>query len=271
MEKKAQIGIFLVFAFIILLSIILATFTKQNFGSQNRALLRIAPDEDSEKVQLLISECLGELATQGVINIGDQGGFSRAAGTSAPVITYQFQPSEKNNFSILFDLRMVPAYVYHGKPMMPRIEDFEAELSYFLQTHINECINPSRFNQTPYSATIKGNRISAKVLRDTIRVTIDSPIMISNRISILKKEKSLTSVSAVLNFDYPQKYMILKRIVDTIEHNPGHIPYGLVNHLAMSHHFRYEIVNIDNETILYNFIFPYDALRDYKHSFTVIP
>jgi hypothetical protein len=166
--NKAQTTIFIIIGILIVIGIIIfttlkSTSEKENLGREYFQSQGLQPSLNN--IQDFIVDCLETTSTKALIDIGIQGGYHKPP-----------------DFYFDMDWAFIPYYYYDGQTLMPSKETIENQLSSYIDTNIQSCINEIIFPE--FQLSISNPNTKTTITKSKAIFKTDLPIQIKNEGSI---------------------------------------------------------------------------------------
>lgn len=153
-RKKGQITIFIIVGLVILLAIgsffyIRAKVTETKLGI---ALKQDSAEGDAAIVQSFVSKCLEDVSKQGVLLLGQQGGYINLSRTDLHSQQFAVLDDPTSSDAVIFGALEIPYWWYedssHGctrcsitTKNIPTLDSMEEQLSAYVKENIGSCLN----------------------------------------------------------------------------------------------------------------------------------
>ncbi|MEM4152766.1 MAG: hypothetical protein QXK80_01445 [Candidatus Pacearchaeota archaeon] len=228
-NQKAQVTLFIIIALLILAIILLVFF----YFKPLTGLIKADIDKPVYKDLRL---CIQEKSVEGIFQLGKQGGYYNI---SSP-------------FGYYYEITL-PFFFKDGKSLLPQITFFEREFSQYMETKVKECLaNLNKFEQYGYTIDIEFNK--TKVIanfNEKTNLKVDYSVRVSkNSAQILLKPTDLT-----LDFNFLEKYSLMKEIIEEQEKNPNSLPFLFIIDLAKQNRFDFELIDLNDSNYILILLF----------------
>lgn len=238
MQKKGQIGIFIVIGFVIFIA---AGFIIYLNSSSKVAAPEITEVSESSLASLpvksYVESCIKNTAREGLVYIGLQGGY------------YQNPPIFED-----YSLLSIPYYFYLGTNHFPSIEVIEKELSKYIVDTLPYCIDDFKsFKEIGYIIDYSNTTITStsKIRSDDVSVAVIHPVKI-------KKDEEGSEIKEFLStvdIKFKDTYSILEKIAFEQQKDTGFMPIGFIMDSAVLNNYTFEIINLEGGSVIYTLIF----------------
>jgi hypothetical protein len=159
-NARAQVSVFIIFAIIIVGSIILAIFITNSSKQKDKYTLSnsdLKPQFDLLKQS--VRDCAISNADDAIFMIGLQGGYYK-------------KPKEFYNFSFFF----VPYYFKNNKATIPTNEMIEKELGNYVDENIKDCIN--NMEKSDFIINVNSIKTKANISKESVLFNVNMPVLI---------------------------------------------------------------------------------------------
>ena len=199
MNKRGQVTVFVIIGIVLIILILLFYFLKDKVSLGPPSQQNI--EDQFPQIKEHIEECLVEIATPRLRQMGLQGGF-----INTPADTFRNHQNNKVSY-LCYDIKDQP----YCRSRILRLEDMENELSeYILQDLQNQCLNINAFEKPGYDLN-KGNLdIKTTISDDNVLIDANLPIKITR--GDLSAEESEFSV--LINVPLGRLYQASRDIVN---------------------------------------------------------
>ncbi len=150
-NKKAQIALFLILGFIIVIAV---SFTLYIKNIQKNDLIEKSSELSVEfqPVKNFIESCIDKTSKEGLYIIGYQGGY-----ISLP---------EKSTFELIPN---IPYYAYEGMNSVPEREVIESELNFYIKNELKSCFEDFKIlKELGYLINLDGFEIKSNINEDVV-------------------------------------------------------------------------------------------------------
>lgn len=250
MNNKSQITIFILIGLVILLSAIFLLYLKSNVGEKERAQIdkNIKAPFELQPIKAFVDDCLKEVAENGLILIGKQGGY------------YNLPKNSVKNH--LFKT----AYYYNKIKLMPSLTTIENEISSYINEGLDLCINNfTIFEKLGYDISQK--RINAKttISKEGVFISVNLPL------EIKKNEVS----QKIENFNLNVPYVHLKTIhniseemVNEFMEDEAGVCLSCLYELSRKNNIYANMLDYLNNTLIFTLKDYNISLKDKPYNFT---
>ncbi len=231
MRKKGSITLFIITGIILVGGFFLIQYIGQGPHLERT-------DSFDEPTSLFVESCLEKTTHEGIVFLGLQGGAYSPQGVDLDVYT-------------------IPYFVKHGTVELALKEEFERDLTLYVNGHIQDCIKDfSELRGQGYGISFSTPKASIS-LDETVLVNLDFPVTLQTGMSRKKVHAFQTSTE----YNFRKLYSILSELMAEHQKNPNHVPIGYLSYLAHREHFTYALAYPDNETVIYSLMFN-DLFKD---------
>jgi len=167
MNKRGQVTLFVIIGIVILILVLLFLFirTRVSFGTPSQENL----ENQFPQIREHLEECITEIATPRLEQIGLQGGF-----INTPQDTFRIYNNDKVSY-LCFNIQDQR----YCRSRILRIQDMEQELSEFIQQDLQtQCININAFDRVGIELTQGQLQIETTISDDSVLVEANFPITI---------------------------------------------------------------------------------------------
>ena len=202
-----------------------------------------------------IDQCLSNALLTSIYYTGLSGGY------------FENVPTPK--FSYLGSSMPIYYSAKTNQSSVPSKTEMEKQLVLAVNNSLYMCLtNIDSIKAQGFNLTV-GNVKSIKVtiLENSVKADIDWPITISK----VDKEQIISKFTATTNFDLNTKYNIVNEFITDQKANPESVLLERLGELGITNKFEIETIDIDNNTMLYTFIFTNEKNNDadYIYAFGV--
>lgn len=204
----------------------------------------VAPsiEMDSAPVSEYVQQCLLEVGTQGIRDLGLSGGF----------MTYTHQGDEMH--------MEIPYYWMQGENRMPSIEIIEINLEQYIHEMLPECIG--NFEGFPPGVTIEQGvmRPDVHIGTDSVELLLNFPVTITQDSAITTLTEFHTSVTIPFRYYFDTMHIFMAEQ----ERVGNEFPVSFVTALAGERDFVYIYDQLDDNTVILTLHFEDES---YTYSF----
>ena len=229
--KSAQITIFIILAILILVIIIVifikTSSQKQNIGRKYFEQEGLQPSIIN--IQNFIVDCLEETSKQAIITIGIQGGYSN-----------------KPDYYFDMEWAFIPYYYYQGLILMPEKTKIESELSSYVNSNIESCIDEIKFKNflLTYSKPITKITIN----KGYTLFTTQLPVKIEHERNTIDFNLDQHSIS--INSSLYEIIEVADYITNSHKENPELMCINCITELARERQLYVDFIAIEKDTAL---------------------
>ena len=185
MGKQAQISAFVILGAVIVFSLVAFVWVtvSNTKSSLDYEYLQYSGPVSRDKVIDYVQHCIVTTAEPAIVRMAQQGGYTEIPLEfyTTDIGTHQsdFLSDYRNPYVSLTKLGsvQVPYALINGKPVFPSILEMEADLSSYLSSSLDLCVQ--KFSPFLYDLDVKElstMNISAKITRDSVNVLVDYPV-----------------------------------------------------------------------------------------------
>jgi hypothetical protein len=199
--KRSQITVFIILGIILLLSFVLLTFLFIKKGEFKQT--EIIP-ENIMPVKRYLESCINDIAKEGLLIQGRQGGFIELP-SQIRMVRPSYISLGKNG------VQKIPLWYYNGESRMPDMQYMEQELEKYIRENIDMCINGlSMFNQF----VIKNSTSLVSITYGDVDVIADVELPIVLKDKMGGKETNLKEFGTVIPIKMGAMYKLAKNIYE---------------------------------------------------------
>ncbi len=235
MQKGAQIALFLILGFVILIGVGFLHFISSNISSENvrtEAIQSSVIVFSTENVRNFLELCFKNLATEGIDYASLQGG-------------YYVLPQKSYSEGII----NTAFYFYEDQSLFPKIEVFENSLSEYIKLYANYCFNNLKNFTEIMDIDYKIENVSTKILKDQIIIDIAIPVKIKVTDITFEVNNFQIIIGGNRLYDIYEfnKYLIDKQIEDKYS-----LCISCIINNATENNFFVDVTNVGNDTLVFN-------------------
>ncbi len=230
MQKHAQVSVFLITVAVLLIA---AGFLSINSNQKNKSKNYADTDQLTlDPVSNLVETCIRDTLSDGIFHISMQGGY--------------YHPPDSQQY-LEYD---VPFYLNNEQFKVPTTNTIEDELALYMQENLAQCIDDFESLQ---GFDIRQSQASLK------------PIIGENEISVLAvypleihqgdSTKSIEQFSVSIPFDFKEVYSIVQQLMVQQGEDTLAVHYGALAQSAYEHDYYFEIIQVDEQTVIYSLRF----------------
>ncbi|MBW2995966.1 hypothetical protein KY332_01565 [Candidatus Woesearchaeota archaeon] len=203
MRKKGQITLFIILGIVLLLGIGLFLYLRQ--ATTVFTPERVVPPE-LKPIDTFVSDCINNIATDGVNILGANGGFIRFPDEIS---------SDQRSYlggSPLFPSIKVPLWHFRGQTRYPSEDYMKEDLAHYIDQNLDECLSNLEPFQNQFTIQELAPRaITVDLTDESVKVTLDYPLEFTS-----KAEQKVTRINQFVG-DVPVRlktvYELAKEIV----------------------------------------------------------
>jgi hypothetical protein len=232
-RKKGQITGFIILGIVIIAFVSVFIFMNKTATTETAEVAN--PQAHNDAIKRFVSSCIRNVGQQGLYTNSLQGGYY-----TPPVLNQQYLNLE------------IPYYWYDQDNLLPDKHKIATEMSEYVDAKLPECINNFKnFEKEGYRFKSGLIKTDTEINEEEIQFTVNYPL------TIIKDSRStdLKVFTEKIQFNFNDKYEIIKNVLNKQEEVPKAVPLGFVSNLAHEKDFVFETVSLQNQTILYTFIF----------------
>lgn len=245
--KKAQITIFLLFGFVVLIGISLVIYAS---GRKDSGQMQSEAEFPMEAVVAYVESCIRMATEEGIYFISSQGGYSN---------------TPEKYFD--YDGLKIPFYFYNGNESIPDISLLEQELSAYVTKELPGCIKKFNSNSGIGLAIKKGAvNATAVISGGFAQISVDCPLELSSGNVVANLDKFQQSVRS----DLLEDYELIRRVCNSQMEDTNSVPIGAILMATEGKPVTFDIENITLDSALFSFIFMnYSGSRPLIYSYGV--
>ncbi|MGM5485133.1 MAG: hypothetical protein ACQEP1_04650 [Nanobdellota archaeon] len=234
MDKRGQIALFLVI--IAIVALVAGIYFYMGQGEQeeeDNEPVEVETELETDQVRNLVNDCLTSTAKEGILYVGNTGGYYR---TNLPVVPY--------------DLYEVVFYRYEDEYTIPSLETISTEISNYVRTNIPACLNA--LNRLENQEIEAGEfEVDTTIAEDKVNLALNLPLTLKRE----NTEKRLGEFDTEVDFDLREKYTAVESIMDSQKRDNQTIPISDITYLASVYDFEYDLIQVADETFVFNLEF----------------
>ena len=224
--KRGQVTIFIVVGILALLITGIILFIVKDTSE-----IETVDTSSVESVKLFVDSCLQDASTQAMRLVSMQGGYNTV-------------PEPSQNFVFLD----IPYYFDQGQGKVPTKARIEHEMSEYVSRHVENCLDFSIFEEFE----IKEGEMNVDVqLTESSVFALTLPLMITQGDIITELDRF--EYSLPVNFEHV--HAIIQDVIREHQLNPNYVPMGHLSVLAQDEEFTFEISYLDDDVVVYSFVF----------------
>jgi hypothetical protein len=217
MNRKSQITIFVILAFILMISIIFIFVSHSNKKDNNI--------DKYSSVSDYIQDCLEVALENSLIISGLQGGY-----------LYQEKKILITNYSII-------SYWYYTKDISPTMSELKNQISSYIEQYTVQCSNFSNFQ---YQIDFQEPKVNLNLENYQATASLRYQILIKDKDSSIKIDKEYKATEKTrLNLVYNYS----KQMISLISSNPSQIPLSYIVNRFNQNSFNVTILDYNNNSI----------------------
>jgi hypothetical protein len=267
--KKGQITIFVIIG-VVILTLLLIILYFSGIISTEKIQEEIAENIEIipkfEFVEEYIDNCLEETVKDGLLMLGNQGGYYNLPDKSSFAFSYESNYYDEQNPYLAFFIDLSPFYFYEGKDLVPSISLIENELSDHIIDNLELCINDFEEFSSFANFTHSKPKVTSSIFKERISVSMDYNVLVERD----SYKFNFNSFSKSINFDFYSKYNLVKSIIEEQKKDPDYLPLGYITNLAYENDFTFKVHNKDESEDFFILIFN-ETLHDlpYIYAFAI--
>ena len=239
MDKRGQIFLYIIVGFVILLIAGLGFyFHKNGFQLPFGQLRKIFLEVDNN-----IKSCLDKTVVDGIYFTGSQGGYYKSNVKKYNYLGYN-----------------VPYYFYKGRYAVPDNAFVSSEISDYINDNLYDCINFDSLESKGFIFNKSGVTSSVKMNEKDMLINIDSGI----KVSLGSSSTGFDNYEKYVDFNY---FNVLNTSRTVLVYGNNSIPMGFLSGLSYDKNFKFDVITLTNDTVLYIFYFD-NKLREEPFRFT---
>ena len=235
MRKNAQLTIFMGIGLIIMLALVLLSYSGSDPGSSGAS-----PGVDAAGIRGFVESCMSRVGEWAVYDVALQGGYYAAPELSAP-----------------FFYMDIPYYWHNETSFVPSGQEIEKQLALYVFDALNSsCLDDfAPFREQGYSVTgarlDNPSEISAAIVRGGVDFSLAHPFRFSRGESSI----SVDSFHAVVPLDIGKARDLGGMFIEEQRKHPNEIPLSAFAVLANSNNFTFGITYLSEDEIIYSLNF----------------
>ena len=201
----------------------------------------------SQPINLFVESCIENMAKKGIYFIALQGGYYDAPQLSVPFLNAN-----------------VPFYWHNKESKVPEKQVIEKDLSKYIKNNLPECINDFKsFEELGFRINAGEPKIKSTIAEKNVVVDVEYPIRVSSDSGSINLDKFTSTIDLRLN----DAYKFSNQIVEEQKKTPDSIPIGFITDLSYNNDFTFEIINLQNDEVIYSLVLPKEGNDDLIYSF----
>jgi len=227
MQKRGQITIFIIVG-ILILAIILGMVYLGKYITKKELEVEEVPLHQVESVKLYVENCLKRTLDDGLLLIGQHGG-------------YFILPNQSTEDAYL----NTPYYFYQDAIIAPSIEMIQKEISQYIEDQLPFCLQ--NFQAFPFLIEFENPDAETNIAAQTVAANVLLPL----KINLANQEIQINSFSSSVPSRLLQIYEVSHKINQlSMEYNPG-ICLDCVNQLAQESDLHLHLVEFKDDVIFF--------------------
>ena len=235
-KMKGQVSHFLIFVTLLLLfSVIWLSLDQEKNDAGQSSTLELDKGSEAITLKAFVENCLEISLLEGIHLVSNQGGY--------------YQPTHSfETFSTL----AVPYYIHDYQLEFPTKKKMEDEISRYILGRIPSCTQDlSFFSDQGYEIFVDKATITTVFAETDTKAKVDWPITLHKHgDSITLSEFEITKSISMLRI-----YTTITELMDSQKKDITAIHYSDIAQLAAANGFKFNLIFIDDETVLFNLIF----------------
>ncbi len=234
-KRKGQITIFIIVA-ILLVAVIASFFLIQNNIFSSGGAKENIPD--------YVDGCLQDSLMEAIYFNALQGGYFVAI----PDL-YSLSPKH----AVAYENLYIPVYWNLGNPEVPSLEDLQDQINLAVGFRMEDCLkNFTNFKKQGYEIKTDGiQNIEVITTEKETKVILDFPIFVTKA----DETNEYKEFSKSTDFNLVEKYEIVKKAIELQKLTPNDIPIVQFSELAFDKGFKFETIDLGDNTFLHSFTF----------------
>ncbi|MEK6859836.1 MAG: hypothetical protein AABX54_03405 [Nanoarchaeota archaeon] len=241
-KSKAQVTVFIIIAILVVGGIAAYFILSKGKGNTQTSL-------DVKSIKAYIDQCIKDSADESVYFIALQGGYY-----DKPVLSKYYL---YNN---------IPYYWISRDKIsnVPTIAVVEEEIGKYIDDNVVYCVNDFNiFKESGYEFEIGEIKSTVKLSDKDLQVDINYLVAITKEEKTTRYDKFDYSV----NTKFKSAYDSADLIIQEQKKNPEYIPLTYIADLSIKKDFKFETVNLDDNTVLYTLIYNKDSDKPLIYAF----
>lgn len=223
MRNKGQVTIFMIVGIILLAMIILAVLLNLSFREDEVPTAK----EDTSTLQGFVQSCLQEVGTDAVVLSGMQGGY-----TTLP------------ESYLITDYSEIGYSYYKGKDRLLSKDEFEYQISKFVEDSIDECLdNFNSFRKQGYAVESGNPEVETFIREGNVMVELNYPISLSRSADSMTQE----DFSSIIDVRLGHIYDIVREINNMMMDNPEWVDMILLSEFDV----KVDLIPYDEDEAVY--------------------
>jgi len=225
MKNKAQITLYMILGFVILIASVFIIYLKQTEPEVIETAFEIPFEK--QPIKTFVEECTKQVATLGIYLLGSQGGYIYPKGET------------------LYTEEAQIAYNYYNQEnLTPTKKDVEDEISFFIENSLNICLDD--FKALKSEVEVGELNAVTKVNEENIAINLDYPITLLKDDSKISMNRFSTIIPVRLGYILD----LIKNLIQKQANNDSFIEFGQLT----PQDIRISILPYDGETIIYSIL-----------------
>lgn len=248
MSKRGQITIIMIIGIIMLFLTLAVIFIVRNAATEDiKTKSEIIPDDTSfDPVKSYIDYCLERTAKEAVEYVSFRGGY--------------YHVPEPTLNQVLVN---IPYYFNLGQKRFPTKDLISNQMASYIEDNIDDCFQDFSSFRNQGIGVVSG--------KPKVEVTLGRTTIFDLHLSLeLEKKdiiKGLQKFSYTLPLDFEEVYSIIEQTMLEQEKNPNFVPIGKVSSQSKEKDFKFELSYLDNNVVVYSYIFNRYFIDDEKYIF----
>jgi len=239
--KRGQVSVFLIVALIVIAGIV------SFFIFRDKS--ELIGDNDKIFIYNNIDSCINSVSSEGVYFLGMQGG-------------YYDVPSPRQNYSYIY----IPKYYDEGEINIPKNKEVEEELTKFINNNLALCLNDFKnIKNNGYEVTSGDLSSDVSISNDYVDFSINYPLSFKKGDFVYNYK----TFSKRLDLPLGNGIFLSKQLIDEQNKDASSFPTGFLIKTADENKFFFEIIPLDNNQNIINFVFNKESERPFVFSFII--
>lgn len=229
MYKRGQLSIFVIIAILLVAGIFLALYLTGTIFKESVPREEIeAFNEGVRGIKVFVSDCVGQVGEEGLLLIGQQGGYYTLPEAS---------------------IDSIPYYYFEGQNVMPSKSKIEEEVSSYMNDKLSGCATIQNFEEQGFSINEKAVDTKTTILQDKVILDVKWPVVVSK--ASLKATLSSTRKEFLIRIG--RIYDISKEITEKQVEDPGRICLSCITLLASENNLKIDMdPSIEEKSFAYS-------------------
>ena len=241
MKKRGQVTIFIVVG-LVMVGLFVAIFSLGGRKMDTATL----PERGVEQ---FVGSCLEKVGEDGAYLLGLQGGYYQVPQPSVMAFSYAS-----------------PLYLMEGKSFFPDRAALEEQLSLYVEEGLGSCLHHfSSYEEQGFQVETAQLRVKTEIVPGRIRFLAEYPVTLSKGDTVA----SYDMFTATLPLDLYAYFEQVQTTFPLQQESAEAVPFGALTHLAYKKDYTLELDWVDDQTVLYVFLFDAGKEKPFIFSYGV--